>query len=328
MSVVFSLQIPMDELPPPVSFIYDLAKNWVELPSDDSNVFGLYSMGNTVLPICPALQEFGDQEWLYDRSYMFYLSRISTRGLEVWYCDDAFKVRVLTLACPEEWDFAQQILEHAAGGENALVSTDWEPTIFRLGSFGEVFNDSRIEEALALQLHNMVEVIEDNSGTLDLNGPVNSFFLGPWLWQRICSDFEDLSNSYIEVLDVIFSLMRIVNYAGVMPAFDGIVGPVIEKTPMPDGSYRKGALVTPEQRFFIRKVDSLIFQNSKTQRTVLAENFRSELGNFFLDVEELLWLDEHQFIMNPISDERFSEFFRALEKASTKSLFSVIRGRS
>ncbi|MBX9723805.1 MAG: hypothetical protein K2X81_20530, partial [Candidatus Obscuribacterales bacterium] len=241
MSIIFSLQIPIDQLPAPVTFINDLAKNWINLFSDEENVRGLYTMGNTVLPICPSLEEYGEEEWLYDQFYSFYLSNVSTRGLEVWYCDDAFRVRLFSLACPEEWDFAQQILVHAAGGENALISTDWEPRILRLGSFSEVFNDFRIGEALELQLSSLVEAINNDSGPLILQGPINSFYMGPWLWRRICSGFEDLDNSLTEIIDVIFSTMRKVNYAVVMPDFVGTVGPFIEKLPLPDGTYHRGA---------------------------------------------------------------------------------------
>ncbi|MBX9691988.1 MAG: hypothetical protein K2Z81_06365, partial [Cyanobacteria bacterium] len=63
------------------------------------------------------------------------------------------------------------------------------------------------------------------------------------------------------------------------------------------------------QGFFIgRRVDSLIFQNNITQRIVHAEHFKSELGSYFRELDELLWLDEYQFILRPIPYDRFSNF--------------------
>lgn len=305
MSVVFSLAISVDQLPPPVDFINLLAPNWMP---DDPNVDAPGTMGNTILPICPDLDRYGEKTWAYDRSYMFYLANGSTRGLEVWYRDGEFVVRILTLSSAAEWEFAFQILE-LAGGENGLLSTDWEPATLRIGELRKEFDDRRIAETLRSQLTTVMNLIDEQREVIALPGPINEFWIGPWLHERILAAYEDPNESLDEILHTVLSLMLIVNYVGMMN-----VEPVeMEITETADGKSHYAACIKSGKRYFVPVVDSLvIFASTQCRTTILPNDFKDYLGGFFHEPEELFWLDEQQLILGPIDEERLKIFVKSV----------------
>lgn len=310
MSVVFSLSIPFSELPAPSVFIESLAPKWQPDYSESPNVVRLATMGNTVLPICPTADELGWEKWVEDRSYMFYLSNVSTRGLEVWYVDKTFKVRIMSLSCAEEWEFAFQILELAAGGENATITTDWQPPTVRLHAIRDAFSQFQIFEAQTRQLRAAFDAVMTNEECAVIDGPINKFHLGPWLCNRILTELN--TSDEAEILEFVFALMRMVNYFGVMPQFDGIDAPRIEPFPL-KGKTGVVALIHGEQMFFVPEVDALILMDSHDGSVAMRkEYFKEHLLQYFTEVDELVWLDEYQFVVQRIPSVRFEQIMRLI----------------
>lgn len=312
MSVVFSLSIPLAELPAPSAFVESIAHKWLETYTDNPNVVRLATLGNTVLPICPTFDELGSDKWVEDRSYLFYLSNISTRGLEVWYVDNSFKVRVMSIACVEEWELAFQILELAADGESAMITTDWQPPAIRLRVIREAFNEKQILDALSRQLRACFDAVSEHKECVVLEGPINKFHLGPWLCNRIVTELGATDEA--EILDFVFSLMRFVNYFAVMPQFDGIAAPEIEALPRNSGEETGvAAYIQSEQSYFVPHVDALVLvDNNGGTVTIRSEHFKTCLLKYFREVDELVWLDEYQFVVHAIASSKFEKIMRAI----------------
>ncbi|MFN8659587.1 MAG: hypothetical protein U0105_24850 [Candidatus Obscuribacterales bacterium] len=326
MSVVFSLAIPIDQLPPPVDFINKLAPKWLE--AYPSELVAPNTMGNTILPICPDLENYGENSWAYDQSYTFYLSNASTRGLEVWYRDGEFMVRVLTLSTVPEWEFAFQILELAAGGENALVTTDWEPETLRIADLRKEF-DGRIGDAIRSQLVTLWNLIEEQNQMVCLAGPINEFWMGPRFCSRVLADPQYPNEKTDDVLETVFAVMLIVNYLGVMPRFADVQPVEMEVTETADGKWHHNAQIEEGQKYFVPVVDSLtIFESREGRTTIRSEDFAELLGGFFREQEEIYWLDEYQFLIGPIDDERLGDFAQYILAHRRKSgQMGIIKGK-
>lgn len=253
---------------------------------------------------------------MYDKSYTFYLSHASTRGLSVCYHDGKFVVRLLDLSTRWEWEFAFQMLTLAAGNENALVETDWEPAILRVADLRKEFDIKRIGDRTRSILAHYMNLVVEEDRMIGLPGPVSDFWLGPQFLSRVCAklgkpDIDD-------ILEMVFSTMLIVNYFNIMPAFADFHS-LVETIEQPDGKPHYAAHIEPGKLHVVPLVGSLVIMDPEEGRTtILSADFKELVGGFFREQEELVWLDEFQFMIGPIDAERLASFVQFVRTHQSK----------
>lgn len=231
------------------------------------------------------------------------------------------------LSTPAEWEFAFQMLELAAGGENAIISTDWEPNTVRVERLRDQFNVETIADALRRQLITIMKGIQKNESTVTLEGPVNNFHFGPMIVGRLLSAYEDPDKSIDEILETVYSMMQIVNYIAVIPAFDGIRAAEIEVYDRANakGEQQLAGVVQAGIHYFVPNVDSLVLCDSNGSRAViLAKYLKDFFAKHLRELEDFVWVDEYQFILNPLEHMKFD----ALVKAATKEFDASGKRRS
>lgn len=326
------MHLSKEQLPTLTDFLDTLHYRWQEvypnpllqqvsasLDADASYVPPLELSSQISIPMCVELDDGLEEDWRYDTPYTMYLSNISTRGLEVKYVKNELRVRVLSLSCPEEWELAWLVLESAPHCDDAVVKTDWAPNIVPLRSIRDVFSQEKIAEALHKQFIAVVDCVEKQQKSVALSGPLADSHVGPWLWQRLLAAFPDPDARFDELLDTMFSIMRILNYADQTPKFAGICVPHIEEVQSIRGKVST-ACIEAGRRYLVPVVDALAFwQEGCEPVTILAEDFKDCLSKHFQELTELLWLDEYQFIINPLTDDRYAEVMAKLDQFLSKT---------
>lgn len=301
MSIVFSIRT--DSVPSPNAIVDTLT------PCQEH----VNCMSEATILVCPEATEFGGDEWEMNQSYTFYYSNVSTRGLEVWHDGKEFFVRVLTMSCPEEFELAYQILELAAGDEDEIVFTDWERTEVPVCELRDEFDERAIMRALFGQVQQIFEMAADGQ-VIEIGGPIRSYHIGPWLMDRILACYEDPGNSLWDIANFLFDLIRLVQYFFVQPKFDGYeMAPVMELEPDEtddDDFIKLASVIGPDRAYYVPKVEYLMIGDYKTGGLIAlpSECFKDQLPLFFKEPEELLWLDEYQFAIAPISEFTYRRF--------------------
>jgi hypothetical protein len=322
MSLRLSIKIPIEHLPAPVTFVESLSQWWqreVDCQGEE-NVQALPLMNNVTLVICPQLEEHGEDHWLYDRSYTFYLSNLSTRGLEVWYKDDAFIVRILTMSSPLEWELAFQMLEFAVDGENALVESDCEPAQLRLHEIRDVFHSEQINDFIYKQIDLVFTEVSQNGQIVNLPGPIMDCHIGPFVVANTIRAYDGAPGESAEhIAETLLAMMCMVNYVGVNPYYQNHQVPRFSTRNGENGEEQVAAAIEPGQAYLIPEVDFLVLSNCNGKTISLpADKIKEELGGFFRLPDELMWFDEYMFAIGPIDEDRFDEFMEKARSASTQ----------
>lgn len=297
MSIVFSVRT--DSVPSPNAIIDTLT------PCQEH----VNHMSESTLLVCPEATEYGGEEWELNQSYTFYYANVSTRGLEVWHDGKEFFVRVLTLSCPEEYELAYQMLELIAE-EDAIITTDWERLEVPVGELRDEFDDRAIMRALFSQVQQIFEVAAEGQ-VVEIGGPIRSYHIGPWLMKRILDCYDDPENSLWDIANFLFDLIRLVQYFFVQPKFDGYeMAPVMELEPDGNEEIQVAGMIGPDKAYFVPKVDYLMICDAKTGGYIALpmDCFKEQLPVIFKEPEELLWLDEYQFAIAPISEFTYRRF--------------------
>jgi hypothetical protein len=275
MSLRLSIKIPIEHLPAPVTFVESLSQWWQrELDCQgEENVRALPLWNNVTLVICPQLEEHGEERWLNDRSYTFYLSNLSTRGLEVWYNEDEFIVRILSMSSPLEWELAFQIIEFAVDGENALVATDWEPAQLRLHEIRDVFDSEKINDAIYQQIDWVFSAVSQDGQIVNLPGPIMDCHIGPWVVVNTIRAFDGGPGESVEhIAETLFAMMCMVNYVGVNPLYENHQVPRFSTRIGENGEEQTAAAIEPGQAYLIPEVDFLVFTNPNREAVVAPPN--------------------------------------------------------
>lgn len=301
MSHVFSIPVALDQLPPIAQFLNEISSAWLELVGPD------VGPSEAVQLVSPTWDEQEGEEWLEDTSYLFYLTNISTRGLEVWYKDGRFYVRVLSFSCQHEFELALDMLVMAGQYDDVLVHLDAPESEVPLGELHEVFDDQWIATVIAEHLEKTLAALAEGHEVLEFGGPVRTFYFGPWVAMRLFSVFPDLEEQYGDIIELIFDMMRFVQYFLVRPEF---VDVKLAENVTWTGTLgaKNGALLTADCSLFFQEADNLVLPHPKEGFLVLpAANIKEELQPILEDVTEVYWLDEIQFVIFPLDKARLAD---------------------
>lgn len=281
-------------------------------------------MNKVILVICPQLQEYGELHWQEDSSYTFFLSNVSTRGLEVRYSLDRLHVSVLVASAPAEWELAFQIFDLASEGRNLVIESDWEPASFRLHDIRSIFNDGRIQEILDTQLKNIFANISRSGETIVLPGPIWDFHVGPLMLSQRLAPFDDKKLPEDVVRETFLSMMRLVNYYGVMPYFESYDSPKLWTRKQSDGNESLFAEIKPGQSYIVPKVDFLSFKGRGNREVTLPAAFiRETLGEFLQNADDLMWFDEWMFAIKGLSEDRYTQLVSSIESTTNERGFGA-----
>lgn len=266
---------------------------------------------NTLNPptvICPQLEEGADLEnWEKDFYYTFYVSGISTRGLEIWLGDNRFFVRVPFMSVEQDWYLALRFLELAAEARNSEVNSDWRSESLNLNELRVAFEEGAVKETITKQGQELFELVLEAREEVFLNGPIHSFCFGPQLADKII-----INHPYPAELEALIdfsqTLMKLVQYFFEYQNFANYQYPEYLDLPI-DGNDFLGAVIKPGTPIFVSSIDYLVVPNNLGGAMALpAANFREYLGQFFKEPDKLLWLDEYQFALAAVTEREIRAF--------------------
>jgi len=301
MSVVFSIAV--QNPPSPECFVQTLSEEIVDKNIED--------MRDAVIVICSDLAEGKDgSTWEPGYRYTFYISNLSTRGLEVTYEHDTLHVRLLTMSSVAEWDLALRMLELSADSPQRLVTNDWKPQKLTVAQLREIFHEEFVRDALVKQCARLFSDAMQHGREFQLDGPLMQFHFGPWLAHRISSGFPG-DDSIEEIVNFTHDLMQVVQFFHCRFRDKNYGLPLLMDLPV-DGTLYRAAVIGAND-YFIPKVDYLVVPDSKTNLIALpCEEFKEELPKFFKEFDQLVWLDEHQFGLSNINLDQLYRFGKAV----------------
>ncbi|GEM_PF-1023517 len=312
MSQIFSVSAAIDELPTISQFVEEISAAWLELTGTDVTV------SEAVLLVSPTWNNQEGEEWLEDTSYLFYLTNISTRGLEVWCKDGRFHVRVSSLSCQHEWLLAFDMLAIAGQTDDAVVHTDTPEGVVKLGELRQVFNDEWIAAVIAEHVEKTFAAIAEGIDKLEFGGPLRPFYFGPWVALRLLSVFPNIEEQYEEMIELIFDMMRFVQYFFVRPQFvDFEMADTV--TFAVSGSQVRGALLTHDRHIYFPAVEFLVLPHPKQGFLALpAADTKEHLQPILEEIKEVVWLDESQFAVFALDQARLAEIAEQIAPACKK----------
>ena len=293
-------------IPSPGQFIQDLSEQLLHPNAT--------SMKEATIVICPQIVEGADdQAWEENMSYTFYISNLSTRGLEVWVDRSALNVRVLTMSGIDEWWLALRFFEYAAQSADDIVINDWKIERFAVGDLRDIFEDEFIVPALNAQARELFNGAMQLGRKYELPGPMMNFYFGPWLAHRITSFIPDSEDSFVEIINFTHDLMRLVQFLAIR--LDHLNCEVPEFVTLPeDGVDYVGAVIRPGA-WIVPDVDFLVFSDGKKGLSALpSEDFKEQLPKYFKELDQLIWLDEHQFILCNIRQKDLLRFAKGVKE--------------
>ncbi|MBX9573451.1 MAG: hypothetical protein K2X77_31410 [Candidatus Obscuribacterales bacterium] len=299
MSVVFS--VPFKDLPSPLEFMETFAMEDFTPPT----------ASNTISPpavICPQLDEGADLErWERDFYYTFYVSGISTRGLEIWLGGNRFFVRIPFMAVQQEWFLALRFLELAAEAADSEVKSDWRNEPLSLIQLREAFEEGSIKDTITKQGQELFELVLEAREEVSLNGPIHSFCFGPQLADKIIIN-HPYPAELEALIDFTQTLMKLVQYFFEYPNFEKYQYPEYLDLPI-DGNDFLGAVLKAGTPVFVSSIDYLVVPNNLGGAMALpADKFRDYLGQYFKEPDKLLWLDEYQFALAAVTEREIRAF--------------------
>jgi hypothetical protein len=210
----------------------------------------------------------------------FYLEGISTRGIEVIFEDGELRVRLVALACPEDWALAYDFLSAFSGDPEAIVHGEdgVSGPCGRLSAhFAEVMIHeiaSAVSAALALGA---------GSEILQVPGPVRAVTIGPRFLGSLPTDPAERASA-------IFDSIRAVQY----PERNGYE--VQSSIPLSAPGVPTLAVWSPARAQAFEPVDAV--------------GLSSPSGNLYIPVAQLpelvgdkfRWLDERRFAIDSVTD--------------------------
>ncbi len=122
-------------------------------------------------------------EWP-DGTICIYRAGISTRPTEITYEDDAFQVRILAFASPEDHELALQVVEQLAALTGAQVESEGDE-VFTTEHLRDTFDAAWIKHLLESQPAILAHWAKQEGKTVTLTGPVRNFHIGPRLYSQL-----------------------------------------------------------------------------------------------------------------------------------------------
>ncbi len=292
------------ELLPPEYFVQVLSEEWVN-PNTES-------MQDATIVICPQLAIGADPDsWREDTIYNFYISNLSTRGLDVFINRGALNITVGEMSSVDEWWLALRLLEYAAQSPEDIVINDWKIERYPIGALREIFEGEFITEALREQTNIFFEGASLYGREYQFEGPILTFYFGPWLAQRIATHFRN-GESLNELINFTHEVMRMTQYFNIKLNHLNIKAPACKVISI-DGKEYQADIIQPGN-YFVGKVDFLIFPDAKQRHHALpSEEFKEQLPKYFKEIDQLIWLDEHQFALVNISESDLDKFAKGVK---------------
>jgi len=119
-----------------------------------------------------------------DGTLQIYRVEISTRSTEITYENHAFQVRILALACPEDYELAFRVVEHLAALTGAQVESEDDNT-FPAQKLRDIYDATWVKRMTDSHPNFIRHFAKGEGKTVTVVGPVRKFHIGPRLYAEL-----------------------------------------------------------------------------------------------------------------------------------------------
>lgn len=252
-----------------------------------------------------------DPDVIVDGYSKLYLPKSSSRGVALRVSPKEYNVEINIGATKEDYLLAAKLSMAIAELNNSLIAPEYKIEELNLNQFEEKFNADWAESSRHLGIQSSIDLLNQTDSTsMALPGCVRSYYLGPYVIEKLNSDNPTREGFYDKLIEEIRRLQFIEDDEA------QIEFPSVRIMDFPNEPDKKIAVILPCFRLLIPAVDYLFLNK---QGEMMAKVPYMDFINYMGD--KLRRIDELQYITEPISDNTFIEiisYFNSKEKENNQ----------
>lgn len=225
-----------------------------------------------------------DQDWP-EGVLHFYRPNISCRVIEVTFENGLFDVRIMANSSEDDYQLGLKLIEAAAcQGQTPITSEEGD--VVSPNEFASRFGSDWVTEMIASTMQSVVALIERQGQTVQLNGAIRPFVVGPEMLTLFRAWDAQTNSSEAQFLQRFFEAFRNQQWADLDQHFSASVMKLSFKES--GNTCTASSFGVPGLSYLLQKVDYLIVTVDDDQLFLTWEHLSAAVGDDFHRLDENL----------------------------------------